>query len=60
MREQWSAKLNKFYAENSAYHEMTAGGTKLDHPQVRLLLSLIKPGGVYAEVGCGGARPVLL
>lgn len=46
--------LEAFYARNAAYHEMTAAGNKADHPQVRLLSCLIRPGETYAEIGCGG------
>lgn len=55
-REDWAERLSRFYAENSAYHEMTAGGSKTDHPQVRLLMALVKRGMTYTEVGCGGGE----
>lgn len=56
IQEEWSRKLEAFYTENSDYHTMTAEGSKLDHPQVRLLLSLIDPDKQYCEIGCGGGQ----
>lgn len=35
---------------------MTSGGSKLDHPQARLLLSLVRSGLTYAEIGCGSGE----
>ena len=54
--EVWKPRLAQFYAENEAYHAMTAAEDKLNHPQVALLLSLIQPGATYAEFGCGGGE----
>ena len=51
---EWQDRLSKFYATNEAYHVMTATSGKETHPQVQLLLSMTRPGGCYAEVGCGG------
>ena len=50
----WRSRLAEFYARNEAYHAMTAVNDKVNHPQVQLLLSLIRPGETYAEFGCGG------
>ena len=55
-QEELSERLAGFYIENSVYHAMTAGGSKADHPQVRLLMALVKCGMTYAEVGCGGGE----
>lgn len=53
----WQARLHAFYTENSSYHDMTAGGKgKASHPQVKLLLSIIKSGELYAEIGCGSGE----
>ena len=53
-REAVQSELAEFYAENSEYHKMTSSGDKTCHPQVRVLESLIRRGGEYAEIGCGG------
>lgn len=53
-RQTWGEALSRFYAENSAYHAMTAGGDKSTHPHARYLLEHVRPEGVYAEIGCGG------
>lgn len=55
-REQWEGRLARFYAENLAYHAMTAGGDKTTHPQTRLLMNLVRPQGIYAEFGCGSGQ----
>lgn len=52
--EDWISRLTDYYVQNSRYHAMTAGCDKTTHPQVRLLLALIRSGDLYAEVGCGG------
>jgi ubiquinone/menaquinone biosynthesis C-methylase UbiE len=46
--------LEQFYESSEAYHAMTRNGDKTTHPQVRLLMSLLRAGGTYVEVGCGG------
>jgi SAM-dependent methyltransferase len=51
---EWQDRLAQFYATNEAYHAMTATSGKEAHPQVQLLLSMVKKSGCYAEVGCGG------
>lgn len=53
-RSEWEGRLSRFYKNCESYHAMTAGPGKEDHPQVKLLRCLVKPGGTYAEVGCGG------
>jgi SAM-dependent methyltransferase len=35
---------------------MTDGMDKRSHPQVQLLLALLRPGGRYVELGCGGGQ----
>lgn len=47
-------QLARFYAQRTDYHEMTAAEDKVDHPQVRLLLSMIGPTDTVVEFGCGG------
>lgn len=47
-------KIEHFYRTNIDYHKMTSAGDKTRHPQVELLQCLVKSGGTYAEVGCGG------
>lgn len=47
-------QLEHFYASRDDYHEMTAGEDKINHPQVQLLLSLIRPADRIVEFGCGG------
>jgi SAM-dependent methyltransferase len=47
-------KLSRFYSGRADYHEMTARQDKINHPQVRLLLELIKPTDTVVEFGCGG------
>jgi SAM-dependent methyltransferase len=49
-----SPRLSLFYEERTDYHNMTAREDKIDHPQVRLLMDLLKPGDTIAEFGCGG------
>lgn len=46
-------RLEEFYRKNRAYYEMTDTGGKAGEPQARLLSCLIRPGGRYAEIGCG-------
>lgn len=46
--------LAEFYDTRADYHQMTAGGDKLSHPQVRLLLEMIQPNDLCVEFGCGG------
>ncbi|NQU41426.1 MAG: class I SAM-dependent methyltransferase [Lentisphaerae bacterium] len=55
-REEWSAKLRRFYDENSAYHAMTAEARNPENPQVKLLLCLLDAGKSYVEVGCGSGE----
>lgn len=50
----WQPRMQRFYATSEAYHAMTAAEKEPDHPQVRLLMALLHPGGTYAEFGCGG------
>jgi SAM-dependent methyltransferase len=50
----WTDTLERFYAENAAYHAMTSGGDKSGHPQVRYLMERIRKDRVYVEIGCGG------
>jgi ubiquinone/menaquinone biosynthesis C-methylase UbiE len=51
---EWRSRLSKFYQERDDYHRMTAGdGQKVFHPQVLMLLKLLKPQGRYVEIGCG-------
>lgn len=45
--------MEEFYERNTAYHDMTVSEDKIDHPQVRFLSCLVRPGGIYAEIGCG-------
>jgi SAM-dependent methyltransferase len=47
-------KLSRFYEERADYHEMTASEDKINHPQVRLLLELIRPTDTIVDFGCGG------
>lgn len=48
------AELAEFYATRADYHAMTAGADKLNHPQVKLLLSMIRSTDLCVEFGCGG------
>lgn len=56
VREQWECRLADFYRNRRDYHRMTAGDTKLSHPQVKLLHALINPGCSYVEVGSGSGE----
>lgn len=49
-------RMNEFYSKNAAYHQMTSGEGKAEHPQVRILECLLQQGGSYVEVGCGGGE----
>lgn len=53
---QWGSRLADFYETRQDYHRMTAGDTKLSHPQVKVLLALIQRGKRYAEVGSGSGE----
>jgi len=48
------AKLARFYAERTDYHDMTAREDKITHPQVRLLLDRIHSCDTVVEFGSGG------
>ena len=47
-------RLERFYATRQDYHAMTACEDKVTHPQVKLLMSLIRPEHRVIEFGCGG------
>jgi ubiquinone/menaquinone biosynthesis C-methylase UbiE len=48
--------LRQFYDSSELYHAMTRGGDKTTHPQVRLLMTIVKADETYVEVGCGGGQ----
>lgn len=45
--------MRQFYLGCREYHAMTSAGSKVDHPQVQLLLCLLEAGRTYVEIGCG-------
>ena len=51
--ERTRAELAQFYATRSDYHAMTAVTDKLDHPQVKLFLSMVESDNICVEFGCG-------
>lgn len=57
-QEEVRRRLADFYATRDDYHAMTDGSGKESHPHVQLLLSLVKPGDVCVEFGCGGGTVV--
>lgn len=50
------SEIARFYETSEAYHEMTKGGDKTLHPQVKLLTALLLPEKHYLEVGCGSGE----
>lgn len=53
-REKTATKLAAFYANRADYHQMTAKTEKVAHPQVILLLSMLRPEDRGVEFGSGG------